>query len=447
MPGRSDPPGAGHRSRPHPSRRGSGTERTVLASSSGRTAPGYGTAGAVPLDERPVAPPLRRPPSRRRPRSERILRFALVLVGVILVIAGAGYGYVRYRWGQVKTLACATCTAVVDGQPFNVLLVGSDSRAGNSGAAAQSFGSAAQVAGQRSDTIKILHVDPATGTARLLSVPRDTYVEMSDIPSSTGLSGAQKINTAFNGGAGPLIATIQNTFGIKISHFVEVDFQGLTNAVNTVGGIYLDFPYPVRDNDNGNNNSGLKITSAGCQQLNGTMTLALARSRYYQYFAHGYWHSDPTSDIGRIERQNIIIQAIVSRARSSSNPLTLNAFLGAIVHDVTVDQNMSFGAMLSLALKYHAFSPSSLQSSTLPTGPGFSAAAGDVETVQQPALETMLTQFLGSPPGPVTTPPLAPDGSPIYPPAPTTTTTSPLSTTSTAVPSPSASAPSYDPTV
>jgi LCP family protein required for cell wall assembly len=381
-----------------------------------------------------------------------------VVLAVLVLIAAAGYGYLRYRWSQVKTLACPTCTAVVDGQPFNVLLVGSDTRAGNTGQAARSFGTATQVAGQRSDTIKILHVDPASGTARLLSIPRDTFVETSGVPASTGLSSAQKINTAFNNGPTALIATIQNSFGIPIAHFVEVDFQGLTNAVNTVGGIYLNFPYPVRDNDNGNNNSGLVITRTGCQPLNGTMTLALARSRYYQYYANGSWHYDPTSDIGRIERQNIIIQALASRARSSYNPLTLNAFLGAVVHDVTVDRGMSFGDMFSLATKYHALSPGSLQSFTLPTAPGYSRTAGAVEVVQQPQTEQLLMQFLGGAPRTVSTPPLAASGAPITPPPPTTTTTAPKASSgnsqgghsssgSGAGASPSASAPPYDPTV
>lgn len=352
-------------------------------------------------------------PKRRRPLGQRILRWTVAVVAVLVVLVGAAYGYVRYRWGQIQSAACNSCTAAGDG-PFNVLLVGSDTRAGNTGQAAQSFGSSSQVPGQRSDTIKILHVDPASGTARLLSIPRDTYVEM-----PAGMQGEygkyEKINTAFNDGIDPLVQTIENTFGIPISHFVMIDFQGLTDAVNTVGGIYLDFPYPVRDNDNGNNNSGLKITQTGCQKLNGAMTLALSRSRFYQYYEDGTWHSDPTSDIGRIERQNIVIQALVGRARSSYNPLTLNAFLGALVHDVTVDKAMTLGDMFSLVTTYHAFSPSSLASYTLPVSPATSAA-GDVEIVKQPDTEQLLSQFLGGPPSTATTPPVDGSGNPINPP-------------------------------
>jgi LCP family protein required for cell wall assembly len=280
------------------------------------------------------------------------------------------------------------------------------------------------VGGQRSDTIKILHVDPTSGTARLLSIPRDTYIALSDMPSGSGLATDNKINTAFNDGPGPLVQTIESTFGIPIAHFVIVDFSGVIDLVNSVGGIKLDFPYPVRDNDNGNNNSGLNIPQAGCQTLNGNMALALARSRYYEYEERpGYWVYDPSSDLGRIQRQNTIIEAVINKAKSSYNPLTINAFLGSIVHDIAKDNGMSSGAMLALAQRYHAFSGSSLQTFTLPTTGGYSSVAGDVEVVQEPAAQQVITQFLGSQPSSVVTAPLDAYGSPIA--VPSTVTSSP----------------------
>jgi LCP family protein required for cell wall assembly len=483
MPGPIPPSGADRGRGRSSSRRDSAVGRRVLVSSGGRVADGYGggveaagPAGALSTPARPAGPDRARPfeapppahpggpgrpppgpppaPARRRPTGRRVLRWAIVVVAVLVVVAAGLYGYARYRWSQVQTAACSTCTPVGSGQPFNVLLVGSDSRAGESAQQARQFGSATQVQGQRSDTIKILHVDPGTGTARLLSIPRDTFVRMSDVPSSSGLSPDQKINTAFDSGPASLIATIQNTFGIPIGHFVEVDFQGLMNAVDTVGGIYLDFPYPVRDDNAGANQSGLDIPRAGCQKLDGAMTLSLARSRYYQYLEGGYWRSDPTSDIGRIERQNIVIQAIAARARSSYNPLTVNAFLGGIVHDVTVDKAMSFSDMLSLVTRYHAFSPSSLQSFTLPVAPGVSPYAGDVEVVQQVQAQQLLRQFLGAAPEAVTTPPLSASGSPLPPPASVPAapqgpggSVGAAPSAGTPAPSPSASAPPYDPTV
>lgn len=352
---------------------------------------------------------------------------AIVLVALTLIGAGSVYGYLRFRLGQIPTVKCKTCAAVPSGAPYNVLIVGSDTRVGNTGGAAKAFGSAALVGGQRSDTIKILHVDPASGTARLLSIPRDTYVRLSGLPNDSGLSTDNKINAAFNFGPNALIATIQNTFGIEISHFVIIDFTGVVDLVNSVGGINLNFPYPVRDNDNGNNNSGLNVPKAGCQTLNGNMALALARSRFYEYEVRpGYWLFDGSGDLGRIQRQNVIIKAVIDKAHSTYNPLTLNAFLGSVVHDVTVDQNTSGSDLLDLVQKYHAFSGSSLETATLPTVGAYSSIGGDVQVVQEPAAEQMITQFLGAPPAAIVTSPLTQYGSSVTVPS---TTVPPLSTT------------------
>jgi hypothetical protein len=114
---------------------------------------------------------------------------------------------------------------------------------------------------------------------------------------------------------------------------------------------------------------------------------------------------------------------VINKAKSSYNPLTINAFLGSVVHDIAKDNGMSSGAMLALAQRYHAFSGSSLQTFTLPTTGGYSSVAGDVEVVQEPAAQQVITQFLGSQPGSVVTAPLDAYGSPIA--VPSTVTSSP----------------------
>ncbi len=350
----------------------------------------------------------------------------MIVVVVALLAAGSVYGYVWYRLGQIKSLKCSTCAVAAAGAPYNVLIVGSDSRAGDTGAAAQAFGGASQVAGQRSDTIKILHVVPSSGSAQLLSIPRDTYVTLSGMPSGTGLATGNKINTAFNSGPLPLIKTIEDTFGIPINHFVITSFTGVIDLVKAVGGINLDFPYPVRDNDNGNNNSGLVITHAGCQTLDGNMALALARSRYYEYEVRpGAWYYDGSSDLGRIQRQNAIIEGVINRAKSSYNPLRVNAFLGSVVNDITKDDGMGTSMLLSLAQRFHAFSGSALKTYTLPTLGATSDLAGSVEVVQEQAALQVISQFLGTPPQTVVTPPLDASGTPMS--APSSTTAAPTS--------------------
>ena len=404
---------------------------------------------------------IRKSRRRRRGAGERILRALVFLVAFLLLLVGLGYGYFRYQWGQISSAPCDTCVAAANGAPYNLLLIGSDSRAGESAAQAQQFGSTQAAGGQRSDTIKIVHVDPQAGTASTLSIPRDTFVTITGLPANSQLSTQNKINAAFSAGPDALVKTIENTFGIPISHYIVISFFGVMDAVNALGGISLDFPYPARDRDCSTgtcyNNSGLDIPTAGCQVLMGPQALSLSRSRYYQYYADGYWHSDPTSDLGRIQRQNLVIASALNKAKSTYNPLRLNSLLSSVVHDFTKDDNLTAGDLFALAERYHAFSGSSLQSYVLPTTGAVSSYAGDVEVVQPDAAAATIAQFLGGPFGTIITPPIDAYGSPmtLTPPAPTTTTapaattTHPAGSTGTgsAQANPTASsAPSFDPT-
>jgi LCP family protein required for cell wall assembly len=370
-----------------------------------------------------TAPPGRGGPAHRRRRrrwstKRRVLTTLGIVVVLLVAVVGSGYAYLRYEWGKVQKVTCTSCAVVTSSiAPFNVLIVGSDTRAGNTGQAAKSFGTTTDAGGQRSDTIKILHVDPQAHTAELLSIPRDTWVEMSGVPESSGLSGPQKINTAYNTGVNPLVDTIQNTFGIPINHFVVIDFQGLIDAVGSVGGINMNFTYPVRDCSAEGcyiDNSGLNIPTTGCQTLNGNQVLALARSRYFEYDdpALGGWNGDPTSDLGRIQRQDFIVEALMSKVESTYNPLTLKSFLDSVVHDISVDKNLGLGELYDLASTYHAFSPSKLQTLTLPTTPGQNFG-GDVQIVEEPQAQEMITAFLGTAPESPTTPPLDVNSDPI----------------------------------
>jgi anionic cell wall polymer biosynthesis LytR-Cps2A-Psr (LCP) family protein len=137
----------------------------------------------------------------------------------------------------VKTDHCSNCAAVIAGKPYCVLVIGSDTRTGERQAESRNFDSASVEAGQRSDTIKIIRVDPAAQRAAVLSIPRDTFVQMSGIPASSGLDVDEKINASFNDGPKGLIDTIEKTFGIPINDFVIVNFNGLQDAVGSLGGV------------------------------------------------------------------------------------------------------------------------------------------------------------------------------------------------------------------
>jgi len=373
---------------------------------------------------------LRRSGKPRWSRRRKVVTTLSSVVVLVLLIAGAGYGYFRYEFDQIKTAKCASCVAVADGAPFNVLVIGSDTRVGETAAEAKQFGNQATAGGQRSDTIKVIHVDPKTGKASTLSIPRDTFVTLSGVPSSAGVSSPNKINAAFatgpndpnpsGTGANGLVQTIENTLGIPISHWIVINFFGLMDMVNALHGINMDVPYPVRDygdcNANGiyENCTGLNIATTGCQTLSGAEALSLSRSRHFEYFKDGEWVSDYSSDIGRIERQNLIIESVIDKAKSTYNPLSVASFISSLAHDVTLDDKLGPSTLISLAERYHALSGSSLNSYTLPTGPGVYAPYGneDVEVVQEPLASQTIAAFLGGAPEAATTPPLDQYGNP-----------------------------------
>ncbi len=351
---------------------------------------------------------------RRRTWLDRVLLAGVVLVGLALLAVVAGYGYLQYRFHQVAKVTVRHLRVAPAGQPFNVLLIGSDSRAGLGPGEAQHYGTQAATAGQRSDVVKIVHIVPATGQASVLSIPRDTMVTIAGDTSQLGRY--NRINSTYATGPDQLVQTIEANFGIPIEHVVQVDFVGFRGAVDAVGGIYLDFPYPARDIY-----TGLDITTPGCQHVNGGYSLAVARSRHYEYLENGYWHSDPTGDFGRIQRQNAFLKALINQAEKQYNPLTINAFIGSVVQGVTVDSTFTVKDLVDLAREFHTFSSTSLATATLPT---YAAASsefgylGAVLYVDQSLASGVIQQFLGGPPEPALTPPPGP-----YGPVSTTTTT------------------------
>jgi LCP family protein required for cell wall assembly len=297
-------------------------------------------------------------------RRRRRVLLALSIVLVILVAGvGGGYGYARMRFGQIASVDVPSLVAQPPpGKPFNLLVVGSDTRQGlNDGS---EFG---QVSGQRADVMILVRIIPGTHSARLLSIPRDLYVPIA------GTGHSAKINSAFDKGANQLVDTIQRAFDIPINHYLLVNFDSFRHVVDALGGIDLDFPVPVRDWNNGHNQSGLNVPAPGCRHIDGAQALALARSRYFQYqTADGQWHYDPGFDLGRIRRQQTFLRVLAAKALGTglANPLRANAFAGSLAHSLTRDKDLSIGQVARLAGEFRSFNPSKLASQTIPTTVG-----------------------------------------------------------------------------
>jgi LCP family protein required for cell wall assembly len=346
---------------------------------------------------------------------------ALVSVVVLLVaMVGGGYAYLWYRYNQLNKVHINAEVAAQNGAPFTVLVIGSDTRAGESAQGVKAFGSSSVVTGQRSDVVQLWRVTPSTKQIQIVSIPRDTVVTMLP-PDNEQYGTYNRINSSYNIGPNQLVKTITANLGIPINHVVTVDFSGFQNAVNALGGIYMDFPYPAKDAY-----SGLNITTPGCQLLNGAQALAVARARHYEYYANGYWQYDGTSDFGRIQRQDAFIKAMMSAAKSKVDPLTVNAFIGSVHEGITIDDGFGFNELIGLALAYHSYDPASLGGMTLPTVPsnGF-GSLGDVLTVEQPQAQQMLVNVFGSSLVAPTNPPPDASGVPNPPPPVTPTTAAP----------------------
>jgi len=314
-----------------------------------------------------------------------------VLVVFMVVAATAGYGYVHYRFGQIRSVKVPGLHKASTGRPLNLLVVGSDSRAGLDDDGGRRYG---DVGGQRNDVTLIVRAEPASKRVSLLSIPRDLVVPIAG-------SGAQnRINAAFGGGPGQLVQTIEQNFGIPINHYVLIDFDGFQAIVDALGGIDVRFPYPARDAL-----SGLNVAEPGCTRLGGGRALALARSRHFAYYKDGAWRSDPLADLGRIRRQHAFLQALVETAlaKGLTNPVRANAFIGSLVHEITKDSALKVRDVIRLAASFRSFKPSKLNSYTLPVAvPSGDHPLGDILVPKQPDADRTIDRFLGR------TPPAAP---------------------------------------
>jgi LCP family protein required for cell wall assembly len=245
----------------------------------------------------------------------------------------------------------------------NYLLVGTDSAEGLDPDDPVLVGRDSLV---RTDTMMILRIDPDDNSAALMSIPRDLWVPIA------GTTSTNRINAALErGGANgrvTLISTIEEFFEIDVHHYVEVNFLGFRELVDTLGGVDVYFEYPARDRK-----SGFEVLEGQqCVSLDSTEALAYARSRSYQSFIDGRWVTDGTGDIGRISRQQHFIrqslrQAVSITGRNLFRVLEL-ATVG--VNSVTLGGNATeVRDLVSLAGHFRNYDPDDLPTYTLPTTP------------------------------------------------------------------------------
>lgn len=315
---------------------------------------------------------------------QRALLAAGATTSVVCLLGAAVVGYALAQWGRVDRIDVDTDTAAT-GEPLNVLVVGSDSREG------ESAEEAAAVDGKRTDTIMVMRLDPATEQVSVLSFPRDLVLPIA------GTGEEARINSAYDGPGEQqaLIDTIRQNFGITINHWIEVDFQGFRDLVDAIGGVTLYFDHALRDRE-----SGLYVTQLGCVTLDGDMALAYSRSRQAEYLTEdGEWEDDPQADLSRIVRQQTLMREALRGALGQvDNPLRLRGLIDVGIDTVSIDDGLGLRDIRRLAEQYRDIDPEAFHTASLPVLPR-PGDEGATLVVDEPAAEPILNVFRGLDPG------------------------------------------------
>ncbi|MFC8504572.1 LCP family protein [Pedococcus sp. NPDC057267] len=253
----------------------------------------------------------------------------------------------------------ATTDAQTNLKPLNIMVIGSDTRAGDN---ANPNGSDRSVVGARSDTNLVVHLSADRKSAIVVSIPRDSMTRAPrdcNNPQDKVADGPiRQWNANFTlGGPACTIRTFEGLTDIYIDHFVVIDFHGFSKMVDALGGVTVCTPVPINDAY-----SHLKLP-AGRSRLNGTEALGYVRTRYT--LGDG-------SDLGRIDRQQAFMSSVVQEATKSSlllRPDKLFRFLDAATQSMTTDTGLDVGQMKDIAQSLARIGTDQIRFVKLPTRP------------------------------------------------------------------------------
>ncbi len=268
---------------------------------------------------------------------------AVVACGLVLSVAGAAWAYWRFNHNirsvdinsalgddrPARAPVPTPSTSTLPSGALNILVLGSDSRSGTANAALGGGDSS----GARSDTAMVVHIEAGRTRATVASIPRDTLVTRPSCPLASGGTTAVAYRTMFNSAysvGGPVCAvkTVESITGIRMDHYLEIDFSGFAKLVDALGGVTV-----TTDQDINDDKSHLRLT-AGTHHLGGTQALALARTR------HGIGDG---SDLGRIGLQQKLVKALLERIASTDvliDPTKLYRVADTITGSLTTDTGL-----------------------------------------------------------------------------------------------------------
>ena len=308
-----------------------------------------------------------------RKHSRAIRAITSLSVGIVALSAIGWLGLGRVSGSLNRTDAFAG----VDNRPdkptsaMNILLVGSDNRNGLTRDQIRELwvGGTEVAAGSRSDTMLLVHISKDRDSAVIISLPRDSLVTIPEHVSSldkTKMVPARqnKLNAAFSfGGAPLLIETLEGETGLRIDHYIEINFLGFTNIIDALGGIDVCVKKDIDDSK-----SDLQL-SAGLQTLDGIQALKYVRTRAF----------DGQGDIGRMKRQQEFMSAVLQKATSTGtllNPIKLVSFFNAAIKTVTTDNEFNKNDLLTLGKQLKNLSADRVRTLTVPLSNANARAEG-----------------------------------------------------------------------
>jgi len=283
-------------------------------------------------------------------------------LGVVLIasLSWLGLGQVSSQISRINVFGNLSDRPEKTSRALNYLVVGSDSREGLTPAQLRRLkvGSTAVAAGGRSDTMFLVHISKSRDAAFIISLPRDTLVQ---VPAHISQDGTRqiperpgKLNASFAfGGAPLLIQTIEKMTNLKIDHYVEISFAGFTGVVDALGGIEVCSKVPINDP------KSYLVMSAGTHTLDGLEALKYVRTRDF----------DGRGDIGRMERQQQFVSAVLRKATSTGvllNPIKLANFYNATISTVKMDEGLDKNDLLTLAKQMRNLSSGNIRTLTVP---------------------------------------------------------------------------------
>jgi LCP family protein required for cell wall assembly len=296
------------------------------------------------------------------------------LVALILVIAGAaGWGTWLYfnTQGKIQTDIEGVQGKRNELDPFNALLVGSDSRRGLTEEEQLELGANA-VPGQRADTLILAHVDPRADFITMVQFPRDLYVQVR--------GREDKINSSLETGAGTVVRTIRELTGLEINQYVQVNIAGFRDLVDAIGGVELCITEPIPFD----RQTGIEITEreVGMIEFDGDRAIRFVRSRH---FASG--------DFERIRNQQRFLAAAIDKVTSVStllNPSRITRLARVAGDNLETDQHTTINGLRRLAQDLRSFDPEHYEAYIAPNlGP----ATVDGAAVVLPDMQAMNILF------------------------------------------------------